>query len=268
MSVSTTFEPRSSLRAQFAYTLQIVRKLKGEKQDDVARALYVSRETVSAWETARVLPDEETCAKIDAHYGTDQLFQVQWDHAQRTHVHEWFETYLEHEQDADDIRTFEPLVMPGLLQTEAYMRSLESSQPLTEGMIQQRLARWTMLERTNAADLWAVVDEAAIRRPVGGAAVMREQLAHVLTTAESDNVTIQVVPEQHGSHLGMNGALLLLRRHDGRRIGYVEAQLGGRLVEDDAEARRLERRFNRTVAKALSEHDSLALINRTMEEME
>jgi hypothetical protein len=102
---------------------------------------------------------------------------------------------------------------------------------------------------------------------VGGAKVMREQLQHLLDMSKLSNIHIQVVRERVGHYLGLDGALVHLTKPDGQ-VGYVEAQFGGRLIEESADVTDLQVRFDQIRGKALSEDASLALIRTTMETMQ
>jgi hypothetical protein len=109
------------------------------------------------------------------------MFQSLWHHAQREHLREWFEQYVGHENEAAEIRTFQPLYIPGLLQTEGYIRATWLPGTVIEEKVVQRLTRRDILTREDdPPHLFAVIDQAAILRPVGGAAVMKEQLRQLL----------------------------------------------------------------------------------------
>ncbi|GAA3927747.1 helix-turn-helix transcriptional regulator [Actinomadura viridis] len=267
MRPCTHIDPRESLRAQFAYTLRTLRTLKELSQEQLAKELFLSRESITAYETQRNFPDLDTCKQFDDFFGTGELFQGQWTHAQREHVRAWFESYVPHEKEATQIRTFEPLYIPGLLQTEDYIRANGLPGPQAEERIMKRLARRENLTRHEAPFLFAVLDEAVLRRPVGGAAVMREQLQHLLEMSTLPHVFIQVVREQAGWYSGLNGALTFITKPGNNTIGYVEAQFGGRLIEDTDEVSRLGVRFDQIRARALSEDGTRSLIQKTMETM-
>jgi hypothetical protein len=142
---------------------------------------------------------------------------------------------------------------------------------VSEELIGKRLCGQEILTRTSSPPFfWAVLDQAVIRRPVGGAAVMRDQLQHLIAMSELPHVSIQVVLESGGWYHGMDGAIVLLRKPDEaaiRSVGYVEGQLGGRLMEDAAEVANLEIRFDQIRGKALSENDSLTLIKKATKTM-
>jgi Domain of unknown function (DUF5753)/Helix-turn-helix domain len=131
----------------------------------------------------------------------------------------WFRTYVDLESAATLIRTYEGQFVPGLLQTDDYMRALvhgthlESAEEVGR-RVRLRLARQTLLTREHPPRLWAVVDEAALRRPVGGREVMRGQLERLLEASKLPNVTLQVLPFGAGAHSAMVGAFSLLRFAD------------------------------------------------------
>jgi transcriptional regulator with XRE-family HTH domain len=267
MPLSGPVDPRESMKAQLAYTLRALRTLKGLSQDALAKELYTTRETIAAYETGRNRPDLEFCKRLDEFFDTGEMFQSLWGHAQREHLREWFEEYFRHESEACEIRTFQPLYIPGVLQTEAYIRAVWLPNTVIEEKVVQRLARQDILSREEPSHLFAVLDQAAILRPVGGATVMREQLQHLLMMSELPNVSIQVVRLNGGWYFGLDGAIVVFAKPNASRVGFVEAQFGGRVIEDPYEVARLGLRFDQIRGKALSEEASRALIRTTMETM-
>jgi transcriptional regulator with XRE-family HTH domain len=132
---------------------------------------------------------------------------------------QWFRTYVDLESAATLIRTYEGQFIPGLLQTDDYMRAiihgahLESSEEVGR-RVRLRLARQTLLTREHPPRLWAVVDEAALRRPVGGREVMRGQLERLIDATKLPNVTLQILPFAGGAHPAMVGTFSILRFAD------------------------------------------------------
>ncbi|HYY81834.1 MAG TPA: helix-turn-helix transcriptional regulator [Actinomycetes bacterium] len=133
---------------------------------------------------------------------------------------QWFRAYVDLEAAAAVIRTYEGQFVPGLLQTSDYMRAvmrgaqLGQSPEETERRVALRLARQALLSRPDAPLLWAVVDEAALRRPVGGREVMRAQLERLVDATRLPNVTLQVLSYAAGAHPAMVGAFSVLRFAD------------------------------------------------------
>jgi hypothetical protein len=132
----------------------------------------------------------------------------------------WFRTYVDLESAATLIRTYEGQFIPGLLQTDDYMRAvvqggeLDQSSDEVGRRVRLRMARQIVLTREQPPRLWAVVDEAALRRPVGGREVMRGQLERLIEATKLPNVTLQVLPFEAGAHPAMLGAFSILRFAD------------------------------------------------------
>jgi len=153
-----------------------------------------------------------------------------WWHHYGDLLPQWFRAYVDLESAAALIRTYEGQFVPGLLQTEDYMRAVVGDAPLedshdeAERRVALRLGRQTLLERAEAPRLWAVVDEAALRRPVGGREVMRAQLERLIEATKLPNVILQVLPFAAGAHPAMVGAFSVLRFADQELpdVVYVE----------------------------------------------
>jgi transcriptional regulator with XRE-family HTH domain len=133
---------------------------------------------------------------------------------------QWFRAYVDLESAATLIRTYEGQLVPGLLQTEDYLRAviggaqLDESPEEAERRVALRVRRQALLEGANAPRVWAVIDEAALRRPVGGPGVMRGQLERLIQATKLPNVTIQVLPFAGGAHPAMVGTFSILRFAD------------------------------------------------------
>jgi transcriptional regulator with XRE-family HTH domain len=129
----------------------------------------------------------------------------------------WFRTYVDLESAASLIRTYEGQFIPGLLQTDDYMRAVVQGAHLEDGgeevgrRVRLRMARQMLLTREDPPRLWAVIDEAALRRPVGGREVMRGQLERLIEATKLANVTLQILPFAAGAHPAMVGSFTVLR---------------------------------------------------------
>ena len=130
---------------------------------------------------------------------------------------QWFRAYMDLESAATLIRTYEGQFVPGLLQTDDYMRAVMHGARLDESTedvgrrVRLRMARQTLLTREHPPRLWAVVDEAALRRPVGSPEIMRGQLERLIDAAKLPNVTLQVLPFDSGAHPAMASSFSVLR---------------------------------------------------------
>jgi Domain of unknown function (DUF5753) len=140
----------------------------------------------------------------------------------------WFEEYIGLEEAATQIRGYEVQFVPGLLQTEDYARAvtlLEYSNPKEiNRRVSLRMARQAILSRPGPTSLLVVLDEAALRRPIGGSAVMRAQLKHLIEISQRPNVTIQVLPFKMGGHSAVGGpfSVLHFKESDLSDVVYLE----------------------------------------------
>jgi hypothetical protein len=172
------------------------------------------------------------------------------------------------EAEASSIRNFELAMVPGLLQTEDYARALISGGPMeldateVERRVEVRTTRQQALDRDERPQLWVIVDEAAIRRTVGGPAVMRGQLEALVTAADQARTTIQVVPYSAGAHPGQLGPFVILGFPEPSEPEVVTMEtVGGNLYVDKPEEVRLyTTAFDHLRAVALSPGDTRAML--------
>lgn len=140
--------------------------------------------------------------------------QPGWWHSYNDLLPKWFETYLGLEHASKSIRTFEGQLVPGLLQTEEYTRSvvaLGHENAEAARRVELRKKRQELLDRPGAPTLWAVLDEAVLHRPIGGEHVLRAQLDHLVDVSVKPNVTIQVLPYAAGGHAAAGSSFTMLR---------------------------------------------------------
>jgi hypothetical protein len=158
----------------------------------------------------------------------------------------WFRAYVDLESAASLIRSYEGQFIPGLLQTDDYIRAVVQGAHLTHApeevgrRVRLRMARQIVLTREQPPRLWAVIDEAALRRPVGGREVMRGQLERLIEATKLDNVTLQVLPFGTGAHPAMAGAFSILRFGDQELpdVVYLEHLTGASYLEKRDEVER------------------------------
>jgi len=173
---------------------------------------------------------------------------------------DWFEAYLGLEAAATLIRTFELQFVHGLFQTEAYARAVtvlgHRAAPADEidRRVSLRMKRQDLLEDHDAPRVWSVMDEAALRRPVGGRHVMREQLNHLIEVAALPRVTVQVVPFRRGGHAGAGGSFTVLRfeQPDLPDVAYVEQLTSALYLERRTDVDHYLEVMNRLSAEALT----------------
>jgi transcriptional regulator with XRE-family HTH domain len=213
--------------------LRRLRTDQGVTREQAAEAIRASEWKIHRLENGQVGFKDRDIVDLLALYGVDDPVDVVefvilareanapgWWHDFGDLLPQWFRAYVDLESAAGLIRTYEGQLVPGLLQTEDYMRALVGAAQLgdspaeAERRVALRLGRQALLEREDAPRLWAVVDEAALRRPVGGPKVMRAQLERLIEATEQPNVTLQVLPLAAGAHPAMVGAFSVLRFAD------------------------------------------------------
>ncbi|NJC68175.1 helix-turn-helix domain-containing protein [Planosporangium thailandense] len=247
-------------RRRLGSELKRLREEAGKSRDEVAGVLGMSVPTISRIEAGRTgvrlfvvramldlygVADEGLREELEGHAraGSRQGWWSQYASA----VNSGYATYIGLEADAREVRDYEALVVPGLLQTEAYARA--TVQPVglpdlpgdvVEQRVRVRMERQQRLRGEAPLEIRAIIDEAVIRRVVGGRHVMREQLKRLAEEARRPNVRLQVVPFAGGAEWpGMIGSFTILSfpEHADPDVVYVEGLTGDTFVEGDATAR-------------------------------
>lgn len=163
----------------------------------------------------------------------------------------WFREWPRVEESAHTIRTWEPLVVPGLLQTPRYARAILAAEPgVTEEWIEEalaaRLRRQAVLDRNEPPMYWVLLDECALRRPIGDTEIMREQLAHLVTMmgAERPCVSIQIVPLNVGATAGLLGGFAIAQGDGMPDHVYIETAVQGSVSDREETVRRVSLRYD------------------------
>jgi transcriptional regulator with XRE-family HTH domain len=192
----------------------------------------------------------------------------------RGHVSDPFAETLYLEDLALRYETYAPIIIPGLLQTESYARAVveRSRQWQTSrevaNFVDLRLARQQVLRRKAPLQLWCILDEATLRREVGGKEVMKEQLQQLLEiTKEQRNIALQVLPFKHGAHAAVDGAFHILSFAAGPPVVAVEPMTTTLYLEDDGDIGRYETSFNHLRTEALDIEASRKIITDTIKEL-
>jgi transcriptional regulator with XRE-family HTH domain len=198
-----------------------------------------------------------------------------WWHTHGDAVPDWFKTYIGLETDATSIRVYESELVHGLLQTEDYARAILRTAPTpisdreAERRVAVRAARQERLTGEEPPAYWAVLNEAVIRRTVGGAEVMRAQLRHIAEVSELTHVNVQVLPFRAGEHPSMIGGFRILGFPEPTdpNVVFQETQLGGLYHERLEDVDRYTLMFNHLIAKALDPGESRRLITKAVAEL-
>jgi transcriptional regulator with XRE-family HTH domain len=264
--------------------LRRLRELTGLTIDQVAERLECSASKISRIETGQSGATPRDVRDILVVYGvpedeSDLLLQI----AREARQKGWWQlygtvltgAYVGLEAAADAIRAYEALVVPGLLQTEDYARAMiHAARPdidstEVEKRVRVRVGRQSLLTQDDPLDLWVVLDEAVLHRPVGGPSVMRRQLEHLVMSAELPNVTLQVLPFVAGAHAGMDGTFSILRYEEppNQNVVFAANAAGGLFLEKDEELSRYAFIFDHLRANAMRPEESLALIASLVKEL-
>lgn len=274
----TVDESPTLRRRRLGAELKRCREAAGLTQESVSRHFEWNTAKLTRIETARVAVTARDVRDLLSLYGRhdEEYREAMVELARLSKERSWWTDYKDVmrpgnfvglEAGATAMRVFEPTVVPGLLQTESYIRALmrsgsDAPQAVTDRRVSLRLHRQTRLAGPNPLELRAIVDESVLRRRIGGEAVMREQLQHLVDTAQSPNVTIQILPLNFGEHLFLGGpaALLEFRETTHLDVVYLEGLAGDYYEEQPSEVARYREEFDRLGAGALDHRMSLKMI--------
>ena len=257
---------------RLAAELRRLRSAAQLSRENVEEQTGINEGTLYRLETARARPQRRTLMALLDLYGADASLRSDllaiaqgaddqgWLRPYHSALPEEYTAYISFEAEARSVRNYESLFIPGLLQTEDYARAvIPGVQPSIpkdqiDQRVQARMERQQLLDRHDPLELWAVIDEAAIRRLVGGRKIMHAQIAHLTDVAAKPNVTIQVIPFEAGAHPGMPGSFVHMDFKDplDPELVYIDTMAGDLFLEADADLRRYRSMFDHLRATALN----------------
>ncbi|GAA3726424.1 helix-turn-helix transcriptional regulator [Plantactinospora mayteni] len=239
-------------------------------QEKCGAAIKVSGSLIAQIETGRIIPQDDTAQALDDLFGTEDEIQRATEAARDDARPPWLRPWTDHEQQATLLRTWEPNLIPGLLQTEAYTRLVcgggRLSKRATENTVQVRRDRQaaTIGRADEPPMLSAIIGETALR--CGPGEVLKEQLRHLVEATHLSHVQLLVVPWAAGVHAGSQGAFVLATLPGRGRVGYVDDQLRGRLVTDPKDLDGLELSWEIATGLALPVHQSRDFIEKAIKD--
>ncbi|MEV4329792.1 helix-turn-helix transcriptional regulator [Streptomyces sp. NPDC049597] len=258
-------------RRRLGQELRRLRELKGMTAEEVAERLLVSQSKISRLENGRRSISQrdvrDLCGvyEVEDHRIVDSLMQMAKDSRQQGWWHAFgdipYSVYIGLETDAASLRVYEPQVVPGLLQTRQYAEALIAGALPESGVtdIEKRVSvRLRRQERIRDAEhplrLWAVIDEAALRRRVGDGHLMREQLEHLVELSHQPHVTVQVLPFDMGAHPGINGQYAILEFPDASdsSVVYIEGVTSDLYLEKANDVQKYSVMYEHLRAQALN----------------
>ena len=280
----------TTVRRALGIELRKLRTNKSMTGEQAARAVGFSESKLTKIERAQVAVSREDLLNMVAVYGgvsdgdRDRLLAMM----RQGNRKEWWEqqdlrlplklgSYLGLEAVASSLRAYDTTLVHGLLQTRDYARAVirgglpDIMDHELEVLVETRMRRQKILdpeEHQPPLEFWSIMDEAVLRRHIGGREVMHAQLERLIKAAELPNVTLLVMPNDLGAHAGLDGPLSILQFETGTRpVVYVEGQAGNLYMEKDDDLRRFQQRMNHILAAAPGTEQSLALIRQISKEM-
>ncbi|WP_371776564.1 Scr1 family TA system antitoxin-like transcriptional regulator [Streptomyces sp. NBC_01438] len=265
-------DPDSSPQAAFGARIRRAREAHGWKQEELGDRMGYSATHISAVEVGRKMPTLRFSRSADVVFGTAETadtFESLWREMRLGSLLEGFPQYVGHEGRAVEIRLYNIGIIPGLLQTPEYARVLAESAvrrgAITPEQAEERVsflaARQAALVRPRPPMVFVILDESCIRRPVGGAAVMDAQLAHLIEFAAQPNSLLQVAPYEIGERRTLNLPINLLTLSDRSVLCYAESQAQGHLDREPTSVMPMLTAYHQLQGESLSPAASMSMIS-------
>lgn len=282
MTVSPTVR-----RRRLAAELRKLRAQSEVTQQQAASHLGCTQAKIGRFETAKRSPSVGDVSALLDFYSVDNAEREPlinlardarkrgWWHSYSDVLPEWYETYVGLEAEASSIHTYESEAIPGLLQTREYAYAITKSTLFRAHdaeigrRVDLRIQRQERVTGDTPLELWAVVGEAALRRPVGGDGVLRRQLEHMLKLGQLANVTLQVMPLDAGAHPAQAGPFVILRysNHIDPDVVYLETHVGGLYLEREIELTNYATMMDHLRAHAVDPEGSIDFIQQRIGEL-
>ncbi|MFD9819446.1 helix-turn-helix domain-containing protein [Streptomyces violascens] len=227
-----------------------------------------SASTIASYEQGRRIPSGKFIRQVDEVLGADEVLTELIEEMERAQFPAFFQDAAALEKKAVELHVYDTHVLSGLLQTEDCARAVFTMRRplLDEETIEQRvaarMARQEIFARAPSPTISFVLEEAVLRKPLGGRAVWRGQLEQILLRGHQRNVQIQVMPNDREDHAGLSGPFILIETSKERRIAYVEAYKHSRLYTDRPTVRELEEQYGILRAQALTPRESLEFVEK------
>ncbi|WP_329136417.1 helix-turn-helix domain-containing protein [Streptomyces sp. NBC_01476] len=268
-------EPESSDSMRtFGAFVQALREHAGLSRQELGNHVGFSKHTVASIELGRRMPDVDFVERAESVLGETGALRKAFRHLTRKQgLAAWFRRWASMEGTAISLCTYECRLVPGLLQTEAYARTLfEHRLPLlsdeeVDAQLAARFERQRLLADRPHTAFSFILEEHLFRRLAGGAEGARELINYVLGAAQRRNVEVQILPLSSGLHAGMDGPMRLLETTENHWFAYSEGQETGQLIADPKAVSVLQRRYAKLRSQALTPEDSRGLLQRLRGEL-
>ncbi|MER5530666.1 helix-turn-helix transcriptional regulator [Streptomyces sp. NPDC002677] len=252
--------------------LKLRREAVGMRAAEFGEVVGYGEDMVYKVEGGKRIPRQEYLNRADEVLDAGGQVSAMWEDVKKVRYPKKVRELAKLEGQAVEIGVYVGLSLHGLLQTPEHARAIfEAGQPAyspdeMERLVAARMARKSIFDRTPAPTLSFVQEEAALRRPVGGTMVWRQQLEHLLEVGQLRNVTLQVMPTNSEAHPGLSGKIEVLKFPDGSAVGRSDGAYNGRPTTDPKELRILELRYSTIRAQALTPRESQAFIEQLLGE--
>lgn len=257
----------------FGRQMKLLREAAGLTQTQLGERVGYGEAQIAAVEQGRRIPKPELIDAVDRAVGARGVLVAMKGEVAKARYPSFFRRYVELEGQAVELHAYDNHVVKGLLQTEDYARAVFTmwrpllSEEVVEQRVAARLERQKLFSRRPAPLLSFVIEEQALRRPVGGDQVLRGQLEQLLLYAHERNVEMQVMPTSRDEHAGLGGAFTLIHLEDQRRIGYMEVQEASVLYTVPKKVSPLEATYGVLRAQAMTPRESLTFIEKLLGEL-
>ncbi|MFE1750956.1 helix-turn-helix domain-containing protein [Streptomyces anandii] len=266
------YEVGTGMLCVFGRQLKLFRERAGMDRARFGSLTGYSASTVASFEQGRRIPPPRFIARADEVLGAGGVLNASKEEVARAQYPAFFRDAARLEAEAVELHVYANQAVPGLLQTEEYAHAIFMMMrpPMDDELIEQRvsarLARQEILSGRHAPLASFVIDEAVLKRPIGGREVLRGQLEYILLAGERRNIEIQVMPLDREENAGMAGPFTLIETKVGRRIAYAEVQNVSRLQTERDRVRALEAKYGIIRAQALTPRESLAYVEKLLGE--
>jgi transcriptional regulator with XRE-family HTH domain len=255
----------------FGAELRYYRERAGLSQTELATLVNVSHDVISKIETGDRPPAKDFPERLDAipELDTRGALARLWRNLRKGLRHRaipgWFQPWAHIEAEAAVLRSYEPLLVPGLLQTPGYARAILAARPGKkhddlEDQVAARMDRQAILARADPPQLWSVLDEGVLHRCIGGPKVMHDQLAHLADLADNRQTAVQVIPAAAGAHAGLLGGFVIADLDGSPGMVYLETAAEGQIADSPAIVNHVAFRFDSLRSEALPRAASRELI--------
>lgn len=264
---------KTSALEAFAAQLRAHRKKRGWSQGQLANAIRYSDSLVSGIETLAKTPTLDFARQADAAFDAPETFVVLHALLSREAWPSYFAPVVDFEKQATRIHEWEMRVVPGMLQTEDYARSVISAgnpriaQVELDHRVDARLGRQRILERDNPPMYWTVLGEGALRQIIGSPAIMAAQLDRLIETDCLPDIVVQVLPFSTHDHPGTDGPMKIFDLPDSTSVSYMECNGGGMITEEPEAVADQITKLNMIRAAALPPRESMALLQQIRSEI-